>query len=176
MRRRFNPFFFAIMISTVGLCAQIACSRLAAPAPQPASSATVLQVMRGILFPSSNVIFAAQSDDPEKVAKAEDPATATDPLKSAYGGWEAVMNAGVALSESTRLLEVPRACSNGKPAPIDGETWKKGLTDLRAAGMAAYEAGKAKDQDKVLDAADKVVTACSTCHDVYREKTPRCTP
>jgi len=42
--------------------------------------------------------------------------------------------------------------------------------------MAAYDAGKAKDQDKVLDAADKVVTACSTCHDVYREKTPRCTP
>ena len=176
MRRRFNPVFLAIVISSVGLYAQIACSRVTAPAAPPASSVTVLQVMRGILFPSSNVIFAAQSDDPEKVAKAEDPATATDPLKSAYGGWEAVMNAGLALSESTRLLEVPRACSNGKPAPIDGETWKKGLTDLRAAGMAAYEAGKAKDQDKVLDAADKVVTACSTCHDVYREKTPRCTP
>lgn len=174
--RRFNPFLIAILISTVALCAQIACSRLTAPAPQPASTTTVLQVMRGILFPSSNVIFAAQSDDPAKVEAATDPATATDPLKSTYGGWEAVMNAGVALSESTHLLEVPRNCSNGKPAPIDGETWKKGLTDLRAAGMAAYEAGKAKDQDKVLDAADKVVTACSTCHDVYREKTPRCTP
>jgi len=173
--RRFNSFLIAIMISTAGLCTQMACSRSAAPTAQP-STTTVLQVMRGVLFPSSNVIFAAQSDDPAKIAPAEDPATATDPLKSTYGGWEAVMNAGVALSESTRLLDVPRACSNGKPAPIDAETWKKGLTDLRAAGLAAYEAGKAKDQDKVLDAADKVVTACSTCHDVYREKTPRCTP
>ena len=109
--------------------------------------------------------------------KAEDPATATDPLKSAYGGWEAVMNAGVALSESTRLLELPRACSNGKPAPIDEETWKKGLTAPECRRhAAAYDAGKAKNQDKVLDAADKVVTACSTCHDMYREKTPRCTP
>ena len=27
-----------------------------------------------------------------------------------------------------------------------------------------------------LDAADKVVMACSTCHDKYRERTPRCTP
>ena len=176
MRCPFNPFPFAVVMLTAGLCTQVACSKPAPAAPQPASSATVLQVMRGILFPSSNVIFAAQSDDPEQVAKAEDPATATDPLKSAYGGWEAVANAGLALSESTQLLQVPRACSNGKPAPIDGETWKKGLTDLKAAGMAAYEAGKAKNQDKVLDAADKVVTACSTCHDVYREKTPRCTP
>jgi len=28
----------------------------------------------------------------------------------------------------------------------------------------------------VLDAADKMTTACSTCHDLYREKTPRCMP
>jgi cytochrome c553 len=173
MRRGFISFFVTVVVAAVALCAQIACTQ-APPAPQPASSATVLQVMRGVVFPSSNVVFAAQSDDPEKVEKAEDPATATDPLKSAYGGWEAVANAGLALSESTRLLELPRACSNGKPAPVTEDTWKQGMTQLRAAGLAAYEAGKAKDQDKVLDAADKVVTACSTCHDKYREKTPRC--
>jgi hypothetical protein len=176
MRRRFFSAFVLVVIPVVGLCAQVACTRPAATPPQPASSANVLQVMRGILFPSSNVIFAAQSDDPAKIAQAEDPATATDPLKSAYGGWEAVMNAGLTLSEATRLLELPRACSNGKPAPIDADVWKKGLEELRTAGMAAFEAGKAKDQDKVLEAADKVVTACSTCHDKYRETTPRCTP
>ena len=178
MRRRHLPFFVAVVVSVVALCAQIACSPApaTAPAPKPASDATVLQVMRGVLFPASNVVFAAQGDDPEKVAKAEDPATATDPLKSAYGGWEAVTNAGLALSEATTLLELPRACSNGKPAPIDGETWKKGIADLKAAGAAAAEAGKAKSQDKVLDAADKVVTACSTCHDKYREPSPRCNP
>jgi hypothetical protein len=136
----------------------------------------VLQVMRGVVYPASNVVFAAQSDDPAKVEQAEDPATATDPLKSAYGGWEAVMNAGMALHESARLLDVPRACANGKPAPIDAETWKNGLTELRAAGLAAYEAGKAKNQDQVLEAADKVSTACSSCHDAFREKEPRCTP
>lgn len=176
MRRAFVPYTLAVVLTAVALCAQIACTKSTPPAVQPASSATVLQVMRGVLFPSSNVIFAAQSDDPEKVEKADDPATATDPLKSTYGGWEAVMNAGLALSESTRLLEMPRACSNGKPAPIEHETWKKGLDELRAAGNAAYEAGKAKNQDQVLEAADKVVTACSTCHDAFREKNPRCTP
>jgi hypothetical protein len=174
--RRGNMSLFVILISSVvTLCAQIACGRPAAP-PPPAATANVLQVMRGVLFPNSNVVFAAQGDDPEKIAKADDPATATDPLKSTYGGWEAVMNAGLALTESAQLLEVPRACSNGKPAPIDGEVWKKGLSQLRAAGVVAYEAGKAKDQDKVLDAADKIVTACSTCHDKYREMEPRCQP
>jgi hypothetical protein len=172
-----DPISFpaVVLVSLVALGAQIACSRTAPPAAPPAA-ANVLQIMRGTLFPASNVVFAAQSDDPEKVEKAEDPATATDPLKSAYGGWEAVMNAGLALNESARLLEVPRACSNGKPAPIDAEVWKNGLTELRAAGLASYEAGKAKNQDQVLEAADKVSTACSTCHDAFREKEPRCTP
>ena len=177
MRRGYIPFAVAVLVSVVALGAQIACTQAAPPPPpKPASDATVLQVMRGIVFPASNVVFAAQSDDPEKVVKAEDPATATDPLKSAYGGWEAVTNAGFALSEATTLLELPRSCSDGKPAPIDQETWKQGITQLKAAGAAAAAAGKAKNQDQVLDAADKVVTACSTCHDKYREKTPRCTP
>ena len=175
MRNRYVAFLTVITLLVAALCLEVACSKPApAPAAPPPAAANVLQVMRGVLFPNSNVVFAAQSDDPEKVEKASDPATATDPLKSAYGGWEAVTNAGYAMAEATRLLDVPRSCSNGKPAPIDAETWKKGLNDLRAAGNAAYEAGKAKNQDKVLDAADKVVTACSTCHDVYREKTPRC--
>ena len=177
MRRGYVPFALAVLVSGVALCAQIACTQATPPAqPKPASDATVLQVMRGIVFPASNVVFAAQGDDPDKVARAEDPATATDPLKSAYGGWEAVTNAGFALSEATTLLELPRSCSDGKPAPIDQETWKQGITQLKAAGAAAAAAGKAKNQDQVLDAADKVVMACSTCHDKYREKTPRCTP
>jgi len=177
VRYRFATSFTALTLSVASLTAVLA---QAPPAPRPARAATaakpamVIQVMRGILFPSSNVIFAAQGDDPAKIAKAGDPATATDPLKSTYGGWEAVGNAGVALTESARLLEVPRACSNGKPAPIASATWKKGLSELRAAGQAAVKAAEAKNQDMVLDAADKITTACSTCHDKYREKTPRC--
>lgn len=147
----------------------------AVPAATADAPATVLQVMRGILFPSSNVVFSAQGDDPAAVKRASDPSTATDPLASTYGGWEAVANSSIALRESARLLEVPRSCSNGKPAPIHTATWKKGLTQLREAGAAAYKAAQAKNQDQVLDAAEKITTACSTCHDAYREKTPRCT-
>lgn len=190
MQRRIVPLFAVMVVSVAALCAQVSGAQAPASAgragtgaataqarrTQGSAPANVQQLMRGILFPNSNVIFAAQSDDPEKVEKAQDPATATDPLKGVYGGWEAVMNAGLALTESARLLEVPRNCSNGKAAPIASAVWRQGVTQLRAAGLASYEAGKAKDQDKVLDAADKVVTACSTCHDKFREATPRCTP
>jgi hypothetical protein len=178
----------ALVVATTALVAKAPAGggQAAAPASRARSAgassastdapATVLQVMRGILFPNSNVVFSAQSDDPAAVKKASDPSTATDPLASTYGGWDAVANSAIALREATRLLEVPRSCSNGKPAPIQTATWKKGLSDLREAGQAAYKAAQAKNQDQVVDAAEKVTNACSTCHDPYREKTPRCTP
>jgi hypothetical protein len=176
MDKRFVSLFAVVIVLVAALCVQVARAQTPARRAAATQQATVLQVMRGILYPSSNVVFYAQSDDPETVKKPDDPATATDLLASTYGGWEAVANASLALTESARLLEVPRACSNGKPAPVAGAVWRKGLTELRAAGRAGYAAAQAKDMDKVLDAADKITTACSTCHDKYREQTPRCKP
>ena len=77
---------------------------VAAQAPAPARGrgaapaarvhGNLLQVMRGILYPASNVIFAAQSEDPATIKPATpDPATSPNPLTSSYGGWTAVENA-----------------------------------------------------------------------------------
>ena len=63
---------------------------------------------------------SAQADDPGRLKKASDPSTATDPLTSTYGGWEAVTNAGLALSEATTLLELPRSCSTASPRRSSG--------------------------------------------------------
>lgn len=132
------------------------------------------QVMRGILFPNSNVLFAAQGDDPAAVKPAKDPSLATDPLTSVYGGWTAVENSGYALAESANLLMIPgRVCSNGKPAPIGNADWAKFVAGLRDAGMEAVKAAKAKNQEAMLDVADKMTTACAACHDVYREKSDK---
>jgi hypothetical protein len=179
--RRTSAIAAAIVFAATLGAALVGAQRQTPPRPAPAAAAAptthpanMLQLMRGILFPNSNVIFAAQGDNPDAVKKADDPATATDPLASVYGGWLAVENAGLALAESASLLEVPRACSTGKPAPIETAIWKKGVAELRAAGMAAYQAARAKNQDQILDAADKMTTACGTCHDAYREVAPRC--
>jgi hypothetical protein len=126
--------------------------------------------MRGVLYPASNVIFAAQSTDPATIKAAEDPSTSPNPLSSSYGGWEAVGNAGIALAESANLLSVPgRVCLNGRVAPSQNADWQKWVEELRAAGMTAYKAAQAKNQDAVVEASDVMSVACSNCHDKYRE-------
>jgi len=142
-----------------------------APAATPRNPATLAQLMKGILYPNSNVIFFAQSDNPADVPPAKDPATSVNPLSSAYGKWEAVENSSLALVEAANLLAVPgRKCSNGLAAPISNPDWPKLVQGLREAGMVAYKAAQSKNQDKILDAADVMTTACANCHDKYREK------
>jgi cytochrome c553 len=132
------------------------------------------QVMRGILFPNSNVVFASQSTDPATIKQDKDPSLSTDPLRSVYGGWTAVEDAGYAIAESANLLTIPgRVCSNGKPAPVGNADWAKFVAGLRDAGMEVVKAAKAKNQDAMLDVSDKMTSACSACHDVYREKTDK---
>ena len=139
--------------------------------PAPQVEANLGQLMKGILFPNSNVIFFAQSGDPAKVAPAKDPSTATDPLADTYGKWEAVENSSLALAEAANLLTIPgRKCSNGLPVPVGNADWPKFVQGLREAGMKAYKAAQSKDMDKILDAADTMTTACSNCHEKYREK------
>jgi len=146
------------------------------PANQPAAATAqvhgnVVQVMRGILYPASNVVFFAQAEDPTKVKlETGDPSTSPNPLSSSYGGWEAVSNAGIALSEAANLLIIPgRVCMNGKPAPINNADWQMWVEELREAGAVAYKAGQSKSMDDVLNAADVMSTACQNCHDKYRE-------
>ncbi len=146
-------------------------ARAKAPAARQAPPATLSQLMKGIFFPSANVIFAAQSDNPNDVPPAKDPSLAVNPLASTYGKWDAVENAGLAIADAASLLTVPgRKCSNGRAVPISNADWPKLVQGLRDAGMAAYKAAQSKNQDKILDAADAMTTACANCHDKYREK------
>jgi hypothetical protein len=134
---------------------------------------TLLQVMRGILFPNSNVLFSAQTVDPASVKKDADPTASVNPLAGQYGGWEAIENSGIAMAEAANLLTIPgRICGNGKPVPVQNADWQRFVQGLRDAGMATYKAGQSKNMDMVIEAADTVTTACMNCHEVYREKTP----
>ena len=139
----------------------------AAP-PQPRVYANMLQLMRGTLYPQSNVIFTAQVEDPASFKPAAHQSTSSDPFTSAYGGWEAVENSGMAMAETANLLLVPRQCGNGKPAPIQNADWQMWVQELREASMGVYKAGQAKNDDVVLEAADKLATACLHCHAKYR--------
>ncbi len=159
------PLFLFILLSSVGAVAQAP----AAPAT-PKLDANLLQLMRGILYPASNVVFAAQ-EDISKQPKPADEATSPNPLTSTYGGWTAVENAGLAMAEASRLLLISgRVCSNGKPAPVQRADWVKFTAGLRKAGLDVYAAAKKKNTDAIVDVSGAVSDACQACHDVYREK------
>jgi len=146
------------------------CAALFAQAPAPKPDANLLQLMRGTLYPASNVLFAAQ-EDPSKQPKPADASTSPNPLTTTYGGWTAVENAGLAIAETSRLLLIPgRVCSNGRPAPVSSADWIKYTADLRKAGLAAYQAAKKKSTDAMGDVSGTVSDACQACHYKYREK------
>jgi len=155
------------LVMWCGVVSAQAPTRAAAPAKPDANLA---QLMRGTLYPASNVLFAAQ-DDLRKQPKAADASVSPNPLTNAYGGWQAVENAGLAIAEMSRLLSVPgRTCSSGHPAPVARPDWIRFTAGLRKAGIAAYEAAKKKDTDAMADVAGTVSDACGACHEVYREK------
>ena len=181
----FLRFALLIGLSAFPVALSHAQSPVRIPAPAQARSgagmpgarvyATLAQLMRGSLYPASNVIFAAQDQNPADVPPAKDPSTAANLLESSYGKWDAVENSALVLAEVATLLSLPgRKCSNGRDVPIQNPDWTKFVQGLRDAGMTVYKAAQSKNQDNILMAADAMTTACANCHDKYREVAVRC--
>ena len=170
----------------VAAFAAVGCSK---PAETPATPAafvatphgTLIQVMRGIPFPSSNTIFDAQNADPGKPPAPAKPgdtggnATSQYGALPGYGGWSGVENAAVAIQETANLIMIPgRKCGNGQPVPNDQEDFKKWASELAAAAKEVETFAKAKtfDQDKIDKLTGDLSDACANCHMKYRE-TPK---
>ena len=167
-----------VMLAALGLRLPAQTASKGAEAPKPATVTIAVQsdlnqLMRGVLYPASNVVFSAQIDNPAdvKFVPGRDPSMATDPLVSTFGGWQAVENAALALTESTNLLLIPgRTCANGLPVPMNNPDWPKFVQELRDAGRKAYKAAQSKNQDNMVEAADTLAAACAGCHRKWREK------
>jgi len=144
---------------------------------------TVNQLMRGILFPSSNVLFDVQTRDPGAgpkggVARADATTTSTR-YGDVYSPWQVVDAAAISIAEIGPVLMQPRRCENGKPAPVDRDDWKKYVQGVVDAGRAAYRASQLRSQDAVSEATNVISDACANCHRVYRDvanAAMRCTP
>jgi mono/diheme cytochrome c family protein len=144
----------------------------------PPPSANLAQLMRGIFFPSSNIIFNVQGHDPgeKKDGKPYEP-SATDNFSWAdwgagiYSPWEVVDFAGLAIADAAPLLLAPgRRCENGRAVPVDNDDWNKFTLELIEAGKAAYKASQARNQETVSDVSNQLADACLHCHEVYRDK------
>jgi len=158
-----------------------------APAPAPPRTGAALagssarppgnmaQVMRGILFPSSNLLFNVQNQDPGEQKVGWQPGTTSfswvDWGAGIYSGWELVDYASIALAESAPLLLTPgRRCENGKPVPVERADWIQFTEELAEAGRAAYRASQSRNRDAVSEVTNQIADACLHCHEVYRDK------
>jgi hypothetical protein len=164
------------IVLTVSLMAASVLS-LGAQAPSPAAAppvyANMNQLMRGVLYPAANVVFFAQTDNPAEVKQIEgrDPGMATDPLTSAFGQWQAVENAALALAETASLMSIPgRACANGVPVPVKDPAWEGFVQQVRDGSMKAYAAAQAKDQDRIIEASNALSSSCTNCHRRFRDR------
>jgi hypothetical protein len=127
------------------------------------------QLMKGVMFPASNVIFTTQRQNPADVTPAKDPSGATDLLDGSYGKWEAVENSALAIAEAANLLVLPgRKCLNGRDVPVKDPDWAPLVHALQEAAMTTYKAAQSRNQDKMFDAAATLTAACANCHDRYR--------
>jgi hypothetical protein len=179
MKRLYGLMGMAVLVAGCTSPAPAPAPAPAAPAAQP--YANLAQVMRGIPFPNSNIIFDTQSLDPAALKKpGEQGVGASAQYNSVYGGWQAVENAALAIQETANLITIPgRMCENGKPVPLNDEVYKKAAAGLVDAGKVAYKAAQSKNLDAMLEAGGTVTDACAACHEVYRDKDDnkdRCTP
>jgi mono/diheme cytochrome c family protein len=142
------------------------------------------QLMRGIFFPSSNLIFNVQSHDPGAQRKGPPPANPAagsfswvDWGAGIYAGWELVDNAAVSLADAAPLMLLPgRRCENGKPVPVDAPDWITFTQEMVEAARVAYKASQSRSQEAVTDATGQLADACLHCHEVYRDKRGRNRP
>jgi cytochrome c553 len=150
--------------------------------PPAAFSATgnLNQLMRGIMFPNSNIIFTVQTNDPAQKKKAGDGANVNGGFNwsawgsDLYSGWEIVDYASIALAESAPLMLTPgRRCENGKPVPVTDADWIRFTKEMAEVGKSAYRASQTRNQEKVSDISGDVADACMHCHQVFRDKIRR---
>jgi mono/diheme cytochrome c family protein len=133
------------------------------------------QLMRGIFFPNSNLIFTVQTRDPGAPAP---PAAAdtqagfsfVDWGSGIYRGWELVDNAAIALADASPLMLAPGVrCENGRLAPVTDADWIRFTEEMIAVSRRVYRISQTRNQEAVSDATGDLSDACANCHRAYRD-------
>jgi S-disulfanyl-L-cysteine oxidoreductase SoxD len=140
----------------------------------PTPEGNLAELMRGIAFPNSNIIFNLQLKDPGAQPKKKPASSPFDYVEwgsTVYPGWLAVDQAAVAITETAALLLTPgRRCQNGRAVPVDRADWKQYVAALTEAGKLARRASQARNYEAFVDVSEKLNDACASCHKVYRDK------
>jgi mono/diheme cytochrome c family protein len=134
------------------------------------------QLMRGIYFPNSNLLFTVQTRDPAAPAPKPTPEQQSQGFsvfdwgQGIYGGWQMIDNAAIALADAGPLMLTPGIrCENGRVAPVTDPEWIKYTEDMIAVARKMYKLSQSRNQEAVSDATGDLSDSCAACHGAYRE-------
>jgi len=134
------------------------------------------QLMRGVFFPNSNLIFTVQTRDPAAPAPKPSPEqqgqgfSVFDWGQGIYAGWQMIDNAAIAIADASPLMLMPGIrCENGRLAPINDPDWIKFTDQMIAVARKTYKASQSRSQEAVSEATGDLADACAACHQAYRE-------
>ena len=154
----------------------------AAPANETATAArfpptgTLNQLMRGVFFPNSNLLFTVQTRDPAAPVPPPDPAAKGAGFsvfewgQGIYTGWAVIENAAAALADASPWMLSPGLrCENGRQAPVTEPDWIRFTEQMASVARRGYRLSQMKNQDAVSEWTGDLSDACAACHSVYRD-------
>jgi len=149
----------------------------ASSAPSPSwysPTGNLAQLMRGVFFQNSNLIFSIQEveakDLPPQPASRPGGSTTFDWGLMVYTGWPAIENATTALADASALLMLPGLrCENGRAAPITEPDWIKFTDQMISVARRSYRLAQTKNKEALSEFTLDLTNACNACHRVYRD-------
>ena len=136
---------------------------------------TVNQLMRGVFFGSSNLIFSVQEVDPvmlppQPPASRPEGLTIFDWGQSVYTGWPVVENAAAALADASLIMMQPGLrCENGRLAPNAEPDWIRFTDRMIAVAKRTYRLAQTRDKEAVSEYTLELSNTCNACHLTYRD-------
>ena len=172
MRHLVLGIILTLALATSTLVAQRGAGNAGAKTYPPTGN--LAQLMRGIFFPNSNLIFSVQQRDPgAPVAPGNSPGNTASVFEwgqGIYTGWQVVDNAAIALADVSPLMLAPQLkCENGRTAPVTDPEWIKFTDEMIAVSQRVLKIAQTRNQEAVAEATGDLSDACAACHRAYRD-------
>jgi len=140
-----------------------------------APTGNLAQLMRGVFFHNSNLIFTIQEVEakdipPQPPASRPDGLTTFDWGLMIYTGWRAVEQSATALADASSLMMVPGLrCENGRAAPVTEPDWIRFTDRMVSVARRTYRLAQTKNKEALSEYTLDLSNACNACHGTYRD-------
>ena len=140
-----------------------------------APTGNLAQLMRGVFFHNSNLIFSIQEMEakdlpPKPPDSRPDGLTTFDWGLMIYTGWRAVEQSATALADASALMMLPGLrCENGRAAPVTEPDWIRFTDRMVSVSRRAYRLAQTKNKEALSEYTLDLSNACNACHGTYRD-------